>query len=143
MYAVRRPRDRGAEPACVKIHPTGAIHLARRRYETLAKGRRVAELKTRGYDNARGSVRSGGRGRRYACHVRAASCRQAEDTSNAMPPENPEISETVKVLERRPETARRVRCRDLCRQRLPLCRRRSEPRGREDDSHERKKTVRK
>lgn len=42
----------GQEPACVKTCPTGAIHFGSKA-EMLALGEeRVAELKTRGYDNA-------------------------------------------------------------------------------------------
>ena len=52
MYPVRRPRDRRPEPACVKTCPTGAIHFGSKEDMKTLAGERVAELKTRGYDNA-------------------------------------------------------------------------------------------
>ncbi len=42
----------GQEPACVKTCPTGAIHFGSKEDMKTLAGERVAELKTRGYDNA-------------------------------------------------------------------------------------------
>ena len=42
----------GQEPACVKTCPTGAIHFGTKESMKTLAGERVAELKTRGYDNA-------------------------------------------------------------------------------------------
>ena len=42
----------GQEPACVKTCPTGAIHFGSKEDMTALAGDRVAELKTRGYNNA-------------------------------------------------------------------------------------------
>ncbi len=59
-------------------------------------------------------------------------------------PENPEISETVKFWKGVWKPLARSVCRDLCRQRLPLCRRRSNRAEEEDDNlHEEKRAVRK
>ncbi|MFP1455389.1 formate dehydrogenase subunit beta [Escherichia coli] len=42
----------GQEPACVKTCPTGAIHFGTKESMKTLASERVAELKTRGYDNA-------------------------------------------------------------------------------------------
>ncbi|STV22779.1 formate dehydrogenase O subunit beta [Klebsiella pneumoniae subsp. pneumoniae] len=117
----------GQEPACVKTCPTGAIHFGSKEDMKTLAGERVAELKTRGYDNA-GLYDPAGVGGTPR-HVRAAPCRQAESVPR--PAGKPGDQPDRQVLERHLETAggRRLR-RDLRSQYLPLRRRRSEPRGR-------------
>ncbi len=51
MYALRRSRQRGREPACVKTCPTGAIHFGtkKRCWNWVSN---VEKLKARGFEHA-------------------------------------------------------------------------------------------
>lgn len=82
----------GQEPACVKTCPTGAIHFGSKEDMKTLAGERVAELKTRGYDNA-GLYDPAGVGGTHVMYVLHHA-----DKPNLYHglPENPEISETVK-----------------------------------------------
>ena len=82
----------GQEPACVKTCPTGAIHFGSKEEMKTLAGERVAELKTRGYDNA-GLYDPAGVGGTHVMYVLHHA-----DKPNLYHglPENPEISATVK-----------------------------------------------
>ncbi|EIO7127504.1 formate dehydrogenase O subunit beta [Escherichia coli] len=82
----------GQEPACVKTCPTGAIHFGTKESMKTLASERVAELKTRGYDNA-GLYDPAGVGGTHVMYVLHHA-----DKPNLYHglPENPEISETVK-----------------------------------------------
>ena len=82
----------GQEPACVKTCPTGAIHFGSKEDMKTLAGERVAELKTRGYDNA-GLYDPAGVGGTHVMYVLHHA-----DKPNLYHglPENPEISQTVK-----------------------------------------------
>lgn len=82
----------GQEPACVKTCPTGAIHFGSKEDMKTLAGERVAELKTRGYDNA-GLYDPAGVGGTHVMYVLHHA-----DKPNLYHglPENPEISATVK-----------------------------------------------
>jgi formate dehydrogenase iron-sulfur subunit len=78
----------GQEPACVKTCPTGAIHFGSKEDMKTLAGERVAELKTRGYDNA-GLYDPAGVGGTHVMYVLHHA-----DKPNLYHglPENPEIS---------------------------------------------------
>lgn len=80
----------GQEPACVKTCPTGAIHFGTKESMKTLASERVAELKTRGYDNA-GLYDPAGVGGTHVMYVLHHA-----DKPNLYHglPENPEISET-------------------------------------------------
>lgn len=82
----------GQEPACVKTCPTGAIHFGSKEAMINLAGERVAELQTRGYDNA-GLYDPQGVGGTHVMYVLHHA-----DKPNLYHglPENPEISSTVK-----------------------------------------------
>ena len=82
----------GQEPACVKTCPTGAIHFGSKEAMLNLAGERVAELQTRGYDNA-GLYDPQGVGGTHVMYVLHHA-----DKPNLYHglPENPEISSTVK-----------------------------------------------
>ena len=84
----------GQEPACVKTCPTGAIHFGSKEDMKTLAGERVAELKTRGYDNA-GLYDPAGVGGTHVMYVLHHA-----DKPNLYHglPENPEISQTVKIV---------------------------------------------
>ena len=65
----------GMEPACVKTCPTGAIVFGTKEDMMHHAEERIADLKSRGFDECR-ALRSAGRGR-HARDVRAAACRPA------------------------------------------------------------------
>lgn len=117
----------GQEPACVKTCPTGAIHFGSKEDMKTLAGERVAELKTRGYDNA-GLYDPAGVG---GTHVMYVLHHADKPKSVPRPAGKPGDQPDRQVLERHLETAggRRLR-RDLRSQYLPLRRRRSKPRGR-------------
>ncbi|KXM30244.1 formate dehydrogenase N subunit beta transmembrane domain-containing protein, partial [Escherichia coli] len=77
---------------CVKTCPTGAIHFGTKESMKTLASERVAELKTRGYDNA-GLYDPAGVGGTHVMYVLHHA-----DKPNLYHglPENPEISETVK-----------------------------------------------
>ncbi|MCO8051284.1 formate dehydrogenase subunit beta [Proteus penneri] len=82
----------GQEPACVKTCPTGAIHFGSKEAMLNLADERVAELQTRGYDNA-GLYDPQGVGGTHVMYVLHHA-----DKPNLYHglPENPEISSTVK-----------------------------------------------
>mgnify|MGYP005880647341 CR=1 FL=1 len=84
--------EKGGIPACVKTCPTGAIHFGTKESMKTLASERVAELKTRGYDNA-GLYDPAGVGGTHVMYVLHHA-----DKPNLYHglPENPEISETVK-----------------------------------------------
>lgn len=110
----------------MKTCPTGAIHFGTKESMKTLASERVAELKTRGYDNA-GLYDPAGVGGTHVMYVLHHA-----DKPNLYHglPENPEISETVKFWKGIWKTARGCwLCGYLCGQYLPLRGCRSEPCG--------------
>ena len=114
----------GQEPACVKTCPTGAIHFGSKEDMKTLAGERVAELKTRGYDNA-GLYDPAGVGGTHVMYV----LHHADSVPR--PAGEPGDQRDREVLERYLEAAGRGGlCCHLRREHLPLRGCRSEPCGR-------------